>query len=40
MTHDTLPEFLRSMIDIPASIHPRALLRRLSRSREPESTPL
>jgi O-antigen/teichoic acid export membrane protein len=33
IAHDTLPAFLASLVDIPPSLHPRNLLRRLSRSK-------
>lgn len=33
IAHDTLPAFLRSLLDVPPTIHPRALLRRLKRTR-------
>jgi O-antigen/teichoic acid export membrane protein len=33
LTNDTFPAFLRSMLDFPAALHPRALMRRLNRSR-------
>lgn len=33
LAHDTLPAFLRSLLDVPPSLHPQALLRRLRRSR-------
>ncbi len=33
IAHDTLPAFLRGLFDVPPSLHPQALLRRLRRSR-------
>lgn len=33
IAHDTLPAFFVSLFDVPPAIHPRALLRRLRRSR-------
>ena len=36
LAHDTLPEFLRSMWSVPPFFHPRALLRRLGRTRRAE----
>ena len=33
IAHDTLPEFLRSMLDVPPMLHPQAIMRRLKRSR-------
>jgi len=33
LTDDTFPAFLRSMLDFPKALHPRALLARLSRSK-------
>ncbi|SNS29958.1 Membrane protein involved in the export of O-antigen and teichoic acid [Granulicella rosea] len=33
LAHDTLPEFLRSLLTVPPALHPQALLRRLRRSK-------
>lgn len=33
IAHDTFPEFVRSLFDVPPALHPRTLLRRLQRSR-------
>jgi O-antigen/teichoic acid export membrane protein len=33
IAHDTLPAFFASLLDVPPSFHPQALLRRLRRSR-------
>jgi len=33
IAHDTLPQFLRSMFEVPPILHPQAILRRLRRSR-------
>lgn len=33
MAHDTFPAFLRSFLNVPAQLHPQAMLRRIARSK-------
>lgn len=40
IAHDTLPGLVRGLVEVPPGLHPRALLRRLGRSRPTEVTPL
>ncbi|MEO8870552.1 MAG: lipopolysaccharide biosynthesis protein [Granulicella sp.] len=37
LTEDTFPAFLASMLDVPSSLYPRALLLRLKKAKPPES---